>query len=58
MHEGETYLVSDLNLVEKVAYIHKADVDYFTQSVTETRVQIEEKSRIRCGGRAKSSSVT
>jgi len=45
MHEGETYLVSDLNLVEKVAYIHKADVDYFTQSVTETRVQIEEKEQ-------------
>ncbi len=45
MHEGETYLVSDLNLEEKVAYIHKADVDYFTQSVTETRVQIEEKEQ-------------
>ncbi|HBK60729.1 MAG TPA: hypothetical protein DDZ84_08060 [Firmicutes bacterium] len=47
MHEGETYLVSDLNLAEKVAYIHKADVDYFTQSVTETRVQIDEEEQTK-----------
>ncbi|MEA4883389.1 MAG: DEAD/DEAH box helicase [Clostridia bacterium] len=45
MHEGETYLVSELNLTEKVSYIHKADVDYFTQSVTETRVRIDEEEQ-------------
>jgi len=47
MHEGETFLVSDLDLTEKVAYIHAADVDYFTQSVTETRVQIDSEEQTK-----------
>lgn len=41
MHDGETYLVESLDLSERVAYVHKADVDYFTQAISETRVQIE-----------------
>lgn len=42
MHEAETYLVEKLDLTEKVAYVHRAEVDYYTQSVTERRVQIIE----------------
>ena len=34
LHDGETYFVSDLQIDKKVAYIEKADVDYFTQSIT------------------------
>ncbi|MCR4426081.1 MAG: DEAD/DEAH box helicase [Firmicutes bacterium] len=47
IHDGETYLVENLNVEEKVAYIHKADVDYFTQSVTETRVQVVERDQAK-----------
>ncbi len=47
MHEGETYMVSDLNLLEKVAYIQRADVDYFTQSLTETKVQIDAEDQTK-----------
>lgn len=42
MHEAETYLVEKLDLTEKVAYVHRAEVDYYTQAVTERRVQIVE----------------
>jgi DEAD/DEAH box helicase domain-containing protein len=47
MHEGETYLVSDLNLDERAAYIHKADLDYFTQSITETKVKIDQAEQAK-----------
>lgn len=47
MHEGETYLVSDLNLTERVAYIHRAELDYFTQSITETKVKIDQSEQAR-----------
>ena len=52
MHEGETFLVSDLNLTEKTAYIHKADVDYFTQSVTETKVQVDAGEQVKAWRRS------
>lgn len=41
MHEGDTYFVSELNLKEKVAYVHRAEVDYYTQAVTDRRVQVQ-----------------
>lgn len=47
MHDGETYLVSDLNLKERTAYVHKADLDYFTQSITETRVKADQAEQAR-----------
>jgi DEAD/DEAH box helicase domain-containing protein len=43
MHNGETYFVDRLDLSEKVAYIHKADVDYFTQALTETKIRVDEE---------------
>lgn len=41
LHDGETYFVSDLDVDKKVAYVEKADVDYFTQSIAESTVKIE-----------------
>jgi DEAD/DEAH box helicase domain-containing protein len=43
LHNGETYFVDKLDLSEKVAYIHKADVDYFTQALTETKIRVDEE---------------
>ncbi len=39
MHEGETYFVDRLDLAEKSAYIHKADLDYYTQAVSDTYIE-------------------
>ena len=47
LHDGETYFVSDLQVDKKVAYVEKADVDYFTQSIAETRVKIEREDENR-----------
>ncbi|MEZ4649222.1 MAG: DEAD/DEAH box helicase [Candidatus Eisenbacteria bacterium] len=35
MHDAETYLVDDLDLSERVAYLHKADIDYYTQAISD-----------------------
>ena len=39
LHEAQTYLVDDLNLAEKIAYLHPVDVDYYTQPHRETTVE-------------------
>lgn len=41
LHDGETYFVTQLDVEKKVAYVEKADVDYFTQSIAESTVKIE-----------------
>lgn len=43
MHNADTYLVRELDLEGKIAYVERADVDYFTQSITERRVLIKEE---------------
>jgi DEAD/DEAH box helicase domain-containing protein len=42
MHDAETYFVQKLDLTQRVAYIEKADVDYYTQAVTETNIRVDE----------------
>lgn len=42
MHEGETYFVDKLDLSERAAYVHKADLDYYTQAVSDSRVDAAE----------------
>jgi len=41
IHHGETYFVKDLDLVKKIAWVEKEDTDYYTQSITEVKIQIE-----------------
>lgn len=40
MHEGETYLVDELDLQGKVAYVRRAEVDYYTQAILDSSIRI------------------
>jgi len=42
LHDGETFLVDDLDLSERVAYLHRADIDYYTQSVSDSHIDAPE----------------
>lgn len=43
LHDGETYFVRKLDLDEKIAYVHKIDNDYYTQSITEIQISVTER---------------
>jgi len=43
MQEGETYFVKNLDIKQKIAYVEKVKVDYYTQSVTEDKIRVDEK---------------
>ena len=43
MHAGETYFVNTLDIVKKIAFVEKIDTDYYTQSITEVKIKIEEE---------------
>ena len=48
LHEAETYFVRELDLTQKIAYVERAETDYYTQAVTETDVRVvEEETRKR-----------
>lgn len=47
MHEAETYFVQRLDLEKKAAFVERSDLDYYTQSVTEVRVKIDEEEIAR-----------
>jgi len=47
LHDGESYYVENLDLKQKVAYVKKVDTDYFTQSIAERRVDVEEAEEER-----------
>lgn len=40
LHDGQTHFVRELDLVQKVAYVEPREVDYYTQPVLETHIQI------------------
>ena len=40
LHNGETYLVRELDLIGKVAYVERRESDYYTQAVLESNVRI------------------
>lgn len=43
MHIGETYFVNALDIEKKIAFVEKVDTDYYTQSMTEVKIKIEEE---------------
>ncbi len=43
LHEGQTFLVEDLDLTKKVAHLRAADTDYYTQPRSETTVRLLDK---------------
>jgi len=47
LHEGETYFVRELDLEQKIAYVEKQEVDYYTQPVLESSIRIVERERTK-----------
>lgn len=47
LHEGDTFFVRDLDLKQKVAYVERREVDYYTQPVLDTRLKLLETREIR-----------
>jgi len=40
LHEGDTYFVRELDLKQKLAYVERREVDYYTQPVLDTRLKL------------------
>ncbi len=40
LHDGQTYIVRDLDMEGKVAYVQRRELDYYTQAVLDSRVDI------------------
>lgn len=45
LHLGETYLVRELDLSAKVAYVERRETDYYTQAVLESQVTLARERR-------------
>ncbi|MGI6566865.1 MAG: DEAD/DEAH box helicase [Firmicutes bacterium] len=60
IHEGDTYFVSELNLTERVAYVHRAELDYYTQSISDRQVQVQnvEAEKDQADGKVRFGEVT
>ncbi len=46
LHNGDTYLVRELDLNGKVAYVDREETDYYTQAVLESNVRITEQRQV------------
>ncbi len=47
LHEGDTYFVRELDLKQKIAYVERREVDYYTQPVLDTRLKLLESRETR-----------
>jgi DEAD/DEAH box helicase domain-containing protein len=47
LHAGESYFVRELDLVGKVAYVERHEMDYYTQAVLESSVAIKQPRNTR-----------
>lgn len=45
LHEAETYFVRDLDVEKKIVFVERTNVDYFTQSLTETQVKVDREEK-------------
>jgi len=50
LHEGDTYYVRELDLQQKVAYVERQEVDYYTQPVLDTRLRLTESHETKRWG--------
>lgn len=50
LHEGDTYFVRELDLKQKVAYVERREVDYYTQPVLDTRLRLVESRETKRWG--------
>ncbi len=56
IHHGETYFVNELDVRKKIAWVQKEDTDYYTQSITETKIKIEKEELHKSAGGAETGS--
>ena len=47
LHGGETYFVDRLDVDQKVAFVNRQDLDYYTQSVQTSQIRIDETQEER-----------
>ncbi|NNE09131.1 MAG: DEAD/DEAH box helicase [Gemmatimonadetes bacterium] len=40
LHDGETYFVRELDLDQRVAYVERREVDYYTQAIVESTIRL------------------
>jgi len=45
LHEGETYFTRKLDMEQKIAYVEKAEADYYTQPVLDTSLRVLKQKR-------------
>lgn len=43
IHAAQTYFVNRLDLEEKIAFVEKRDLDYYTQSIQSSQIRIDEE---------------
>jgi DEAD/DEAH box helicase domain-containing protein len=43
IQEGESYIVQNLDIESKIAYVRKGDLDYYTQPITYSTIKVLEK---------------
>ncbi|HKW50190.1 MAG TPA: DEAD/DEAH box helicase, partial [Candidatus Eisenbacteria bacterium] len=47
LHDGDTFFVRELDLKQKIAYVERREVDYYTQPVLDTRLKLLETRETR-----------
>jgi DEAD/DEAH box helicase domain-containing protein len=47
LHEGDTYFVRELDLKQKIAYVEPREVDYYTQPVLDTHLELEDTRELK-----------
>lgn len=52
LNRGETYFVRELDLNQKVAYVERRDVDYYTQALVEATLRLTSRRQQRAAGDA------
>jgi DEAD/DEAH box helicase domain-containing protein len=45
LHEGQTHFVERLDTLNKVAYVRREDMDYYTQAILESQIQVKGTDR-------------
>jgi DEAD/DEAH box helicase domain-containing protein len=45
LHGADTYFVDRLDLDQKIAFVQRRDLDYYTQAVTTSQIRIDEKEQ-------------
>ena len=43
LHGADTYFVNELDIEQKIARVERRDLDYYTQAITTSQIQIDEK---------------